>query len=118
MVSVTDDEGRVSEAFFVVRSNEVLDVRYWCYPHLPGRLTITGEDSAFIWAAPIRLCAGPYQRAFSRKEDPMSHRIAQYMYWDEPMQEKIQAQKYSACVWQLAGLIRRYYSCDGQRSRA
>ena len=99
LVSVTDDEGRVSEAFFVVRSNEVLDAilvlstsTWAAYNHWGGPSFYMGSSHSSL--------RRPLPKGFLRKEDPMSHRIAQYMYWDEPMQEKIQAQKYSA--WCMA----------------
>ena len=117
LVSVTDDEGRVSEAFFVVRSNEVLDAilvlstsTWAAYNHWGGPSFYMGSSHSSL--------RRPLPKGFLRKEDPMSHRIALYMYWDEPMQEKIQAQKYSACAWRPAGRIKRYYSYDGQRSKA
>ena len=99
LVSVTDDAGRVSEAFFVVRSKEVLDAMLVLSTSTWAAYNHWGGPSFYMGSSHSSL-RRPLPKGFLRKEDPMSHRIAQYMYWDEPMQEKIQAQKYSA--WCMA----------------
>ena len=99
LVSVTDGDDHVSEAFFVVRSNRVLDAMLVLSTSTWAAYNHWGGPSFYMGSSHSSL-RRPLPKGFLYKEDPMSHRIAHYMNWDGPMREKIQSQKYSA--WCMA----------------
>ena len=94
LVSVTDEDNRVSEAFFVVRGQRqqdamlVLSTSTWAaYNHWGG--------PSFYMGSPKSSLCRPLPKGFLRKEDPMTHRIGQFMNWDEETQEELNQQRYS-----------------------
>ena len=94
LVSVTDEDERVSEAFFVVRSEEPLDAMFvlststWtAYNHWGG--------PSFYMGSPRSSVRRPLPKGFLRKDDPMHHRIAQYMNWDEATLDGLNRRRYS-----------------------
>jgi len=94
LVSVTDHDQRVSEAFFVVRSQQQLDAMLVLSTSTWAAYNHWGGPSFYMGSAHSSLCR-PLPKGFLRKDDPMIHRIGQFMDWDDETQEELNRQRYS-----------------------
>jgi hypothetical protein len=99
LVSVTEEGGRVSEGFFVVRGRQIQD----------GMLVLSTSTWAAYnnWGGPSFYTGGqhssfcrPLPKGFLNKHNPEQHRIAFYHTWGKDTREDFQEHEYGA--WCMA----------------